>query len=429
MNEEIDIVYKSYKLDPYIDYSSIMNKICMVNGSQHEKHTRHIVINYDKKKNNTLSQPYVGLYRSVVFFEEMNKSSVVNTTLLCFSPPKSISIDEFMIRYPEFDDDTMTLTETVEGAMISLFYNYHSSEWDISTKGSVSGNYCFFDKEQTNYQVVRKPTFRKMFIDALSYISPIGILAKDVSLGNIPFINGLSKKYCYNFVVQHPDNHIVNYHTHHRLILTSVYSIDGNEWRAVNIPQFVYQEWECFHNGVVEFPEIYNISTCMNHNTYDTIRSRFGTIFCKPWILGVTITHSHSGDRTRIDNPVYTELKELRRVNAGMNYYFLCLKRIGKVQDFVTHFPSYKWIMDGFESHYCMVVANIHRCYTARYMLKNNSIIPLKYEMYINELHRNVYIPSIKNGYPKTKISLSVVHDYILLKEPRDILYLLWKEL
>jgi hypothetical protein len=427
MNDVQDTIYKSYLLNPDIGYSSIINKVRKTDGLQNEKYTRHVIMNYDKKKINTLSEPFVGLYRSVVFFEKMDEGNIVSATLLCFSPPKSISIDEFMIRYPDFDDNVMTLTETVEGTMISLFYNYYLGEWDISTKGSVSGNYCFFEREHAHLLTVQNSTFRKMFIDALSYIPPVGMLVKDVSLENIPFIDSLSKQYCYNFVIQHPDNHIVNYHTLPRLILTTVYAINGDEWRAVNIPQSVYQEWECFHNSVVEFPEVYNANTYIN--SYDTIQSKFGTIFCKPWVLGATITHSHSGDRTCITNPVYAELKDLRRNNASMNYYFLCLKRMGKVQDFVTHFPSYKYIMDGFESQYCMVVANIHRCYTARYMLKNNSVIPLKYEMYINELHRNIFIPSIKNGYSKTKISLSVVYEYILLKEPRDILYLLWKEL
>lgn len=403
MDVEPETVYKSYSLSPEIGYASIAFKTYSFDCSDCSSQKQYKIMNYDKKRINDISEPDVGNYRSVIFSENTSITETPcenrNTKLLCFSPPKSVSFDEFISRHIEFDAETMTLSETVEGTMISLFYNIELRKWEIATKGAVSGNYYFFRTEYMNIAKTQNITFRKMFIDALRYDTNKD--AKNVDLGDIPFVAALSTNYCYNFVVQHPENHIVNQVEFPRLVVISVYNIVSDEFRAINIPRVIFENWNCFYNSVVEFPEIYDtflpkegIMTA-RPMTYWSINSLWAGIQCPASCLGVTITHSISGDRSRINNPAYIELRELRGNNANLQYHYLCLLRMKKLDEFLLHFSGYTSIMRRFDTQYRTFAKNIHKCYVSHYVVKNKVPITPKYRTHIYRLHHDVYLPSL----------------------------------
>lgn len=427
MNYERETVYKSYNLDADIAYESLRFKSYPFDDSEIFMNHQYRVVNYDKKTINDISQPDIGIYRSVIFSEIMiGDGTISDTKLLCFTPPKSISYNEFILRYPVFDNKSIILNETVEGTMMSLFYNFDMMKWEISTKGAISGNYYYYRTEYANVNKTQNTTFRKMFMDALKYNMTSEILAKDIELDSIPFVQGLPKQYCYNFVVQHPENHIVKYIMFPRLAIISVYEIFNEECRAVNIPRDVYQEWDCFIGSVIEFPIIYSTqyNAIEGYNSYNDILNNFGTINCPSSCLGITMTHSVTGDRTRIDNPAYLELKELRGNNANMQYYFLCLMTMNKVEEFLYHFPSYIPMMMKFDAQYRTFAKNIHKCYMSHYVFKNRVPIPQKYYIIAKQIHYTVYIPSISPDRSNTRfITLNEVFNYLLNMEPRHLLF------
>ena len=41
-------------------------------------------------------------------------------------------------------------------------------------------------------------------------------------------------------------------------------------------------------------------------------------------------------------HPKYKELQELRGIHPNILYQYLCLRKISKITEFVTHFPQYK---------------------------------------------------------------------------------------
>ena len=55
-----------------------------------------------------------------------------------------------------------------------------------------------------------------------------------------------------------------------------------------------------------------------------------------------------------------------------------------------------------------------------------NDAIDEKYDKYIHDIHREIYLPSLKNN--KILITKKVIHDYIMNKPPGEILYSLYHE-
>jgi hypothetical protein len=97
----------------------------------------------------------LGLYRSVIYTDEGE--------LICYSPPKSESIDLFKEKHPNIGDDIFVST-VVEGTMISLFWDDRIGGWELATKGSVGANYWFY-RTQYDKEEKRQKTFREMFLE------------------------------------------------------------------------------------------------------------------------------------------------------------------------------------------------------------------------------------------------------------------------
>ena len=95
-----------------------------------------------------------GLLRSVIF---------AGQKVLSFSPPKSISADNFMSQYPTKNEDIIA-QEFVEGTMINVFFDPTCEEgkcWQIATRNTVGANVSFYKDSGL--------TFNEMFFDACAY--------------------------------------------------------------------------------------------------------------------------------------------------------------------------------------------------------------------------------------------------------------------
>jgi hypothetical protein len=392
-----DIMYKSYVVSAVA--AELHDSITI------KKNNTYAVVNYSRDCAGDVDSD---VYRSVIFAWDTQ-------TLLGFSPPRSISLPVFRERYPELKSSSL-INEIVEGTMISLFYDNTISKWEIATKSAVSGKYYYYRNEYFNTNTTQTSTFRRMFIDALMY--PKISTNLDVELEDIPLINILDKNYCYTFVLQHPDNHIVIYHKHPKVVLVAVYEIDGLIGKATNIPQPVYCEWHCFYGSTVTFPKIYT------DKYYDSLEWTFGSIGTDSNILGVNITDLETGIRTKIENPAYTELRLLRGNNPNLQYQYLCLKNISKTEEFILNFPSYKGLFAKFSVQYNTFARNLHNAYISLKVLRNNRPISKKFSIHINNLHHKIYIPSLSGGdISKRRITLSVVHEYMSQIDPISLIY------
>jgi hypothetical protein len=345
------------------------------------------ILNYDKELH---IDDETGKYRSLIVSDTDNK-------LLSISPPKCIPIDIFMKKYPTLEN--VYIDDIIEGTMINVWYDERISSWEISTKSAVGGNYSYFRNNVNDDGSVGK-TFRQMFFDALGNFDLFKILS------SLPVYSEFS----YSFVLQHQENHIVYKIDVPKLYLVGVYQfvIKENEYGLtdiITIPQEQFQYWGIFQNTSIVFsPRLLDV-------TYKSLLETFTSIQSENYPVGVMFTHMETGERSKIVNNVYLKSKNIRGNNPNLFYQYLCLNRIGKVDEFLVLFPWYNTIFDIFKTQQNEYVINLYKSYKSRYILRTGEIINKTYMPHIYRIHHEIYLTSIHSG-KRTGITLEIVREY-----------------
>lgn len=387
------------------------------------KMATYTVLNYDKKTvfkyDNIISK-----YRSVIFDDASNN-------ILCFTPPKSIPIDQFIANNPTINEDIM-ISETIEGTMISLFYDPHINSWEIATKSAVGGDYFYYRTEYTRDMLSDQPKFRNMFMDAMQ-------ADRNSDINDIHGISSLPKNYTYNFILQHPENHMVLTVQQATLYLISVYDtvIDiagGPPYHDYGVRQIHDNYLQLFQEmgNFIHFPKIYFA------DSYEEVMVKFASIHCDYRHMGIMLINKKTGERASVKNPVYEDVRKLRGNNPNLQYHYLCLRNMGKVKEFVGFFPQYNKLFFEFYDQYMDFVKNVHKSYMSYYVLKTGEEISKKYIHHIYKLHHKVYLPSLSKKttidisgnevvIPPSKIVITkkVVCEYMDNIEPGEMLYYL----
>jgi hypothetical protein len=355
----------------------------------------YVILNYDKNFM-SFDDTITGLYRSVIF-------SFPSKKIVCFSPPKSIPYSIFLANNPTINDD-IYINEAIEGTSINLFYDKNISKWNISTKSSIGGKYWFYGKKNKDNQ--KQYTFLEMFLDALR--EPIN---KD--LNDVAILEYLPKDYCYNFVMQHSSNSIIFTVNKSTLYLIGVYLIDNNDVEF--IPQIEYQEWNIFRhdNGVIQFPKSYTVSNYSDIDPYLMIK-------------GYMITNMQTGDRTKLINKRYEDIKSLIRIKPSVQYQFLCMNNLGKekINEYLALFPRFKKEFYFLRNLYNEFITGVFKSYLSRYIYKEDIPVLAKYESHIYKIYHNVYLPRL-DKHTITKIRYKNIVDYFNKMEPREMFYIL----
>ena len=332
-------------------------------------------------------------YRSVIL-------DPVTDRIMCFSPPKSVTLETFASKCPYLTG--VTANVIVEGTMMNLFYDPRIESWELASKSAVGCNYWYF---RTQYAVNnRSPqfTFRDMFVDALR--APFGSMLND-----IPLIQTLDKSCVYSFVVQHPYNHIVLPIEVPTIYLIAVYRIE-TDTKVRNIPLKSIDNM--FANSSVLFPVPCYV------DAYEYIHMLDYTN------VGIMLHHAESGLRTSIVNPQYTSMKEFRGNNPNLQYQYLCVSRAGKVKEYLEAFPMYKQMFYAFHSQSADFIRTIHNAYVAYFIKKLGKDVQIEKSIFrhICKLHNEIYLPSICDGGGAI-VTCKIVADYFNAMEPKEQLY------
>jgi len=357
--------------------------------------SNYLILNYDKKFM-SFDDTTTGMYRSVIF-------SYPDKNVVCFSTPKSIPFSIFKTKYPEISN-SIYINEAVEGVAVNLFYDRTIDKWNISTKNSIGGKYWFYGKKNNSTKHV---TFLEMFMEAIHECA-------NRDLNDVAILEYLPKEYCYNFILQHSENSILLPIDSARLFLIGVYSIQNNEVEYV--PHVEYKKWDIFRqlNGVIQFPREYNATT------YDEL------IGNKSIFKGFMLTNMETGERAKISNKNYEDLKLLLSVKPQLQYQFFCLNRIGKekVEEYLKMFPKLKKEFNTLKHLYKEFIKNVFTSYLSKYVYKENDPILEKYQSHIYKIHHNLYLPLI-NKHTIAKIRYKNVVDYFNNMDPRELMYIL----
>ena len=348
----------SYDLDPDIEYDDSENKI--KTKIYHTKASEYKIYNYDKDIITTNDGEFAQ-YRSVVF-------SFPENELLSFTTPQSICPSLFKLRYPDFSNcNNFIVNEIVDGLMITLFYDKRIKSWEIATKCAVGGDYVL---HKTHSEMTYK-TVSEMFMEELSIT--------DMSKLDLP------KNYSYHFVLKQQPYYpeVVG-----GLYLVEVYEIHPQNNSCSVVSQREYQSWPEL-SRVIKFPKI------RSEKTYNELYEKYIHIHASPEDPGFMITNYETGERCRVDNPVNLSLKKHYRNDPENLYLYLCLRRIGKVKDYISRFPKQTNLFYTYYEQYAEFAKNIHQSYIDYYVKRTNGLVSDKYFKHIYALHHDVYLPSL----------------------------------
>jgi hypothetical protein len=301
--------------------------------------------------------PTYGKYRSVI----INEGGAV----VGFAPTKSIAAETFMAAHP-VGNENLVAEEFVEGTMLNVFFN--AGVWEVATKQTIGANVRFY----TN----NVDTFYSMFLDAMQTTG----LTFDM----------LDKKNSYSFVLQHPKNRIVVPFQNATLYLVAVYQIilveETNMYDIVNVDPSS-QVASC-----VKTPARYD-----GWDTYEDLIQQYASINTPYECLGVVMRDRVTGERAKIRNPVYERVRRLRGNQPKLMYHYLCLRKEGKVGEFLNYFPEHKQVFSSYRNQMHIFTQNIFQYYIQCYMKKTCPLIdfPPQYRPHMFNLHRT-YIDTLK---------------------------------
>jgi len=364
-----------------------LNKI----ESRTSNNSSYKVVRYDK---NFLSSDLIssyGLCRSVII---NSKNKVVG-----FAPPKSISSEQFIQKYNE-NTPGIVFEEFVEGTMINVFWDDSiglTGGWEISTRNTVGATSSFYKSKQSK-------TFRDMFLEAASE--------------NKMDFSVLDNKYSYSFVVQHPENRIVVPFKNPQLYLVAVYSIN-NDNDIITVDAHDSQQFkEFFSTTSVKFPHYYTF------HTYSDLIENSASMNTRYDVVGVVLHNKLTGERSKIRNPVYEQVRNLRGNQPKLQYQYLCLRKEGKVGDFLKFYPESKKEFSGFRDQVHLFTDTLFSNYVSCYIKKEK---PLKefseqYRTHMFNIHQ-IFINELREK--KHFVTNTVVQKYVNEIHPSLLMYCL----
>lgn len=375
--------------------TKILNKTI----SYTKRNQKYFVIRYDKNiLSNDLISTY-GLTRSII----LNS----NNKIVSFAPPKSINAEEFITCYPNLNSPGMVVEEFVEGTMINVFWDETvglTGSWEIATRnvvGAESSFYKTFDSESC----FKSKTFRDMFLEAASE--------------NNLIIDVLDKRFCYSFVLQHPENRIVVPFNRPQLYLVAVYEIIYFNEKTIYVSHldmnFVKNNGS-WHTTSIQFPKIYN------NTSYSELIDTYASMNTPYNILGVVIKNVLTGQRCKIRNPNYEQVRLLRGNQPKLQYQYLCLRKEGKVGDFLKYYPEEKKMFSSFRDQLHLFTRTLYQNYISCYIKKEKPLLefPKEYRSHMYQIHQK-YLNELREK--KLHVTNTVVINYVNSMQPAHILY------
>ena len=252
------------------------------------------------------------------------------------------------------------------------------NKWEIATKSSVGGSVSYF-KDQ--------PTFEQLFYEICSHI-------------NLDF-DKIAKGYVYSFVMQHPKNKFVLPIQEMRLYLIAIYKIDGLKVQEISRAEFHVD------TGLNEVLTKSCHPSQFTFDSYDNLKDQFGSMNTDINYMGIMIK-TQTGKRTKIRNPNYEYLKQLRGNSTKLQYHYLCLRQMNRVKEYLQFFPEARKSFSGFRKQIHLFTDNLYGNYIKCYIRKEKPLLefPSQFRSHMYNLHQHYLSIKEQNGY---------IHKYIVI--------------
>tara|TARA_B100001093_G_scaffold518794_1_gene604991 strand:+ start:1732 stop:2988 length:1257 start_codon:yes stop_codon:yes gene_type:complete len=358
----------------------------------------------DYEKNDIEKFKVLSKYRSVI---------VRDNKVVVYSPGKSIDYENFKTSNNTSD---VILEDFIDGTMINVFYDNINNTWEIATKSTVGGNIIFFnDIKNYSYfntsdykEKFEKTTFRSMFFECCEFI-------------NLN-LESLNKSYCYSFVMQHPFNRIVTPVITPCLFLINIYCIDNKNYpnisiNHIDINQYINTIPYPFLNTAIKIPNKYEL------DSYENLELHYKNIKTHYTCVG-TMIYNKSGDRTKIRNPNYEEVRKLRGNHPKLQYNYLMLKKENKVVEFLHYYPECRIIFNKFKILIYNYTNELFLNYISCFIRKEKPLkeYEFQYKVHLYNIHKK-YITELRES--NKIVDKKVIIDYVNSLHPAQQMFVI----
>lgn len=373
----------------FVNYNKNNDVLKVHNITDSKKDKKYTHIRYKKENLEKSNEPgtYYMNYKSII----MNK----NDDVISYGIPRSVEY-EFFIQENNIED--CIVEEFVEGTMITVFYDNSSDElfvpqlseiisekqdenigWNISTRGSIGAKNSFYKSDD----IVSTKSFSKLFIDC----------AKESNLD----LSKLDKNYCYNFVIKHTENRVVNVIKKNMLYLISVYKIE-NENNTTKIERInepfkliSFENANIYNPTLFEFDDIFDWDDISERLKFDNSPVNvFNYDLQKQKVLmGYVIKNTKTGKHTKIRNPAYFYMRELRGNQPKLEHHYLALRKDKRIQEFLHVFPEYQESFNTFYNKIAHFTNELNKNYIELNITKKRVFAEVDYELrnHVNAIH------------------------------------------
>jgi hypothetical protein len=229
----------------------------------------------------------------------------------------------------------------------------------------------------------------------------------------------LNKELCYSFVLQHPDNRIVIPFKTPMLYLVALYhikTIDDNIFvYSYSIEDIKKFDWS---STTIKFPQIYE------WNNYSELIEKYASMNTSYDILGLVVYNKETGERMKIRNPVYEQVRNLRGNQPKLQYQYLCLRKEGRVSDFLKFYPENKKDFTSFRDQLHLYTNTLFSNYISCYIKKEKPLIEFseQYRTHMFNIHQ-LYMNELREKH--LFVTNNVVQKYVNELHPSLLMYCL----
>lgn len=301
-----------------------------------------VLIRYYRDKSD-LTDPLVRLCRGIIYDRDER----------CFRCMAFQAGEDYKTVTKERGVNTSLITEIIDGTMVNVYY--HQGTWKLATKGCLDADTSYWSSPTS---------FGEMFRE---------IWEPDSEL--------LSPECCYSFVLVHPDNQIVTNVTESKLILVHVTNLQTGKTCSP------YQGMD--QSDLIPKCDIFQLPT---QNKVTSVSELEASLAKRTYEFpGYMITYP-DGCRTRLDNPKYRKVANLRGNRPDRYHNMLELlkrgdKTSGLVDEYLSYYPEDTEIWEDIEILTRRCVGSLVYYYNRVMKQHQYTLIPTHLRRVIHSLH------------------------------------------
>jgi hypothetical protein len=156
----------------------------------------------------------------------------------------------------------------------------------------------------------------------------------------------------------------------------------------------------------IKFPDTYSLTN------YSLLIEKYASMNTPYYIMGFVLYNLQTGERCKIRNPVYEQVRKLKGNQPKLQYQYLVLRQQDRVQEYLTYYPESKQLFFKFRDQLHLFTKTLLSNYISCFIKKEKSLVeyPDQYRNHMFHLHQ-LFLNEFREK--KLFINLPVVINYV----------------